>query len=69
MVLLDCVIEKNQFDILQGKAIIEEMDLLVHTHTPLKVQHLRQYLCYYYRHVFIGCAFQGKDIVLKIMKK
>jgi len=37
MVLFDCVIEKNQFGILQGKAIIEEVDLLVHTHTPLKV--------------------------------
>jgi hypothetical protein len=67
MVLLDCVIEENQFDILQGKAIIEEVDLLVHTHTPLKVQYLRQYLCYYYRHVFIGCAFPGKYIVLKII--
>jgi hypothetical protein len=69
MVLLDCVIEKNQFDILQDKAIIEEVDLPIHTHTPLKVQCLRQYLSYCYRHAYIGHAFQGNDIVLKIVKK
>jgi hypothetical protein len=43
-VLIDCVIEKNQFDILQGKAIIKEMDLPIHTRTPLKLQYLRQSL-------------------------
>jgi hypothetical protein len=58
MVLLDCVIEKNQFD------IIEEVDLLVHTCTSLKGQYLRQYFCYCYEH-----AFQGKDIALKIIIK
>jgi hypothetical protein len=62
-VLLDCVIEKNQYDILQSKAIIEGVDLPIHTHKPLKVQYLRQYLSYYYRHAYISHAFQGNDIV------
>jgi hypothetical protein len=67
MVLLDCVIEENQFDILQGKAIIEEVDSPIHTHTPLKVEYLKQYFCYCYKHAFIGHVFKGNDIVLKII--
>jgi len=69
MVLLDCVIEKNQFDILQDKAIIKEMDLPIRTRTPLKMQYLRQCHSYCYRHAYIGHAFRGNDIVLKIIRK